>query len=396
MLAKMLKPRLILAKSILIAGVILNTSLALSYDDSLKCFNPNGRIGRCISVYECTTILGIIRNQRSTEIAFARQSECPNGRGRRPYVCCTVDTGFVQRTQLNGQRIVFPRDDDTFTYSSKPHPYTERPQNNDDLYPKPPVCGPISVVNKIYGGEEAELGEFPWLANLEHKKANGALVSVCAGNIINHRYVLTAGHCIKGKIEEKVGKLVSIRIGDHNTQTPVDCNNHGCIAPFQRLNVERIMVHPEFNSDPSIYNINDIALVRTDRSIVYSETVAPVCLPDALPSLGPLRSGIKLTVAGWGHNGTAKYTAAKQKVEVPYVENSVCPHKLVDSQLCAGGEYRKDSCTGDSGGALTRLSPHGWCVEGIVSYGRGCGLETPAIYTRVRSFLNWIHSNVVP
>lgn len=91
---------------------------------------------------------------------------------------------------------------------------------------------------------------------------------------------------------------------------------------------------------------------------------------------------------------TVKYTAGKQKVEVPYVDNSRCPHLVIEEQLCAGGEFRKDSCTGDSGGALTRPTPDGWFVEGIVSYGRGCGLETPAIYTRVRSYLQWIHNNV--
>lgn len=76
------------------------------------------------------------------------------------------------------------------------------------------------------------------------------------------------------------------------------------------------------------------------------------------------------------------------------MDNSRCPHLVIEQQLCAGGEFRKDSCTGDSGGALTRPTPDGWFVEGIVSYGRGCGLETPAIYTRVRCYLQWIHNNV--
>lgn len=99
---------------------------------------------------------------------------------------------------------------------------------------------------------------------------------------------------------------VSLRVGDHNTQTSIDCSSYGCIEPFQRYNVEHLIVHQDFNTDPKIYNIHDIALIRTDRPIVYSDTVAPVCLPDALPSLSPLRAGMKLTVAGWGHNGTGK------------------------------------------------------------------------------------------
>ncbi|XP_061401322.1 serine protease 7-like [Musca vetustissima] len=371
---------------------------------SHKCYNPNGRLGVCISVYECSTIVNILRNKSSSKYDFVRKSECNNGRGQRPYVCCTPDTGFVDRTQQSSQRIIFPTEDEREAYQTSKNrrqdASTERSQQYDnELFPKPPVCGPILVVNKIYGGEEAELGEFPWLVNLEHRKANGDLVSVCAGNIINHRYVLTAAHCIKGKIEEKVGKLVSLRAGDHNTQSQIDCNNFGCIDPYQRFNVERIIVHKDFNKNSKIYNINDIALIRTDRPIIYTDTVAPVCLPNAVPNLPQLRNGMKLSVAGWGHNGTGKFlkfTAGKQKVQVPYVENSNCPYLLADEQLCAGGEYRKDSCTGDSGGALTQLTPDGWFVEGLVSYGRGCGLETPAIYTRVRSYIDWIRNNMEP
>lgn len=120
--------------------------------------------------------MGIFRNQRSANYAFAQKSACENGRGRRPYVCCTTDTGFVDRSQLKGQRIIFPNDENGFRQSTiKQQPSTERPQRDvysqdTALFPKPPVCGPISVVNKIYGGEDAELGEFPWLVNLEHRK----------------------------------------------------------------------------------------------------------------------------------------------------------------------------------------------------------------------------------
>lgn len=92
----------------------------------------------------------------------------------------------------------------------------------------------------------------------------------------------------------------------------------------------------------------------------------------------------------------ARYSAAKRKVELPYVENNECSIKVAPEQLCAGGEYKKDSCTGDSGGGLVRLAGDSWVVEGIVSYGRGCGLERPGVYTRISSYISWIQANVQP
>lgn len=211
-----------------------------------------------------------------------------------------------------------------------------------------------------------------------------------------------------------------MRVGDHNTQIPVDCNDSGCLDAYQRMGVEKVIVHTDYGSYNGYNNINDIALIRTDRNIEYSVSVAPICLPDVVPQMPQLKAGLKLSVAGWGHTGTsqlnfslnffffnmekvlkhflllAKYSAIKRKVELPYVENDYCPNKVAPEQLCAGGEYNKDSCTGDSGGGLVRLAGDSWVVEGIVSYGRGCGLERPGVYTRVRSYIPWIHANVKP
>ncbi|XP_046805552.1 serine protease 7-like [Lucilia cuprina] len=400
------KQKIIFKQFTLIFSIFIIKIQAFAYEAPPNCYNPNGRSGLCVSIYQCPSLLNAIKTHEQTAFAFARKSECQaNDQGRRPYVCCTSDTGFTTRHDLNADRIIFPSDSDYDDQTSRAvgvtttSAYREKEtfqKENSPLFPKPPVCGPINIGNKIYGGEETELGEFPWLGNLEYKKLNGDIVSVCAGNIINERYLLTAAHCVKGEIEVKIGKLVSVRVGDHNTQTPVDCNNFGCLDDFQRMSIEKIIVHSNYGSYNGYHNYNDIALIRTDRNIQYSISVAPICLPNAVPQVPQLRSGIKLSVAGWGHTGTARYSAEKRKVELPYVENQICPIKVAPEQLCAGGEYKKDSCTGDSGGGLVRLAGDAWVVEGIVSYGRGCGLERPGVYTRVSSYIPWIQANVQP
>ena len=56
-----------------------------------------------------------------------------------------------------------------------------------------------------------------------------------------------------------------------------------------------------------------------------------------------------------------------------------------DRQVCAGGEFGKSSCRGDSGGGLFIHEPTEgpWYVFGIVSFGGfDCEAEIPEVYTR--------------
>jgi len=65
-----------------------------------------------------------------------------------------------------------------------------------------------------------------------------------------------------------------------------------------------------------------------------------------------------------------------------------------ETQICAGGQNRKDTCKGDSGSPL--MATMGWGVDefvylaGITSYGfNQCG-DWPAAYTKTSSYINWI------
>lgn len=72
---------------------------------------------------------------------------------------------------------------------------------------------------------------------------------------------------------------------------------------------------------------------------------------------------------------------------------------LSDSVMCAGVlKGGKDTCQGDSGGPLQIILEKPYCmyhVIGVTSTGKFCGYEnSPAIYTNVSGYLDWIESTV--
>ena len=89
-------------------------------------------------------------------------------------------------------------------------------------------------------------------------------------------------------------------------------------------------------------------------------------------------------------------------MQVPVVKREECNTfyngRLDETQLCAGGENGKDSCSGDSGGGLFSDMNEGtdkierkWEVVGIVSFGGNrCGSGWPGVYTKVSHYSDWI------
>ncbi|ALC47976.1 CG11313 [Drosophila busckii] len=345
-----------------------------------NCQNPNRNNGRCISIYECASLLEILQKPTgqisSEDRQFLQKSQCQNGQGGRPpFVCCNEDKGFIT---------------------------TVRPAAMSSVeLPKPPACGANSLADKIYNGNDTALDEFVWMVLLEYETKNGQRALECAGSLINSRYVLTAAHCVIGEVEKKVGRLTRVRVGEHDLSTDRDCHNEVCNPPIQEFNIEQVIAHPEY--DPSSNNKHhDIALIRLSAPVVLNEYIQPVCLP-----LASTRSAISpvevFTVSGWGRSLTARKSNVKQRLDIRFVDGKACSKKfeeanirLISNQLCAGGEFARDSCDGDSGGPLMRLTS-AWFLEGVVSFGNRCGLAGwPGVYTRVSEYISWIEGELRP
>ena len=67
--------------------------------------------------------------------------------------------------------------------------------------------------------------------------------------------------------------------------------------------------------------------------------------------------------------------------------------------FCAGRTIGKDACQGDSGGPLVEqtIDKDGYPrheLAGITSWGIGCAVGFPGVYTRVSIYVDWIEKVV--
>ncbi|XP_072394638.1 phenoloxidase-activating factor 1-like [Diabrotica undecimpunctata] len=364
------------------------------------CVTPNGERATCTSVYECKHFVAAIRSRNPSQISFVKRSQC--GYDTEPLVCCGPATDF-STTRNPPPKPPKPMERRLPSVSSRSSAIPDRKE-----------CGfQESDQNKklqgfIYGGQETEINEFPWMVLLGYRNKFGRTNWNCGGTLISHRYVLTAAHCVSHNAQRIVGNLIYIKLGAHHkTKEGEHCDtNRYCNNGPVITGISGIAIHERYDPN-NASSPNDIAVIRLIDRIKYTEFIRPICLPE--PNEGSAIND-ELTVAGWGATEFASgYTDLKLKVEIPFVKRDDCLNAyrkaridipgLSDSQICVGGNKGKDSCSGDSGGPLmrrTRKNDNQWYQEGIVSFGpKECGTDgVPGIYTKVSSFLSWIHSKV--
>lgn len=173
-MAKMLSD---LTRLLIVATLLFNTSHTyrtggrIFYKKPAKCNNPNGKLGMCISIDQCETLKIVLRNRIENSYEFIKLSQCQNDAElpwKSPFVCCSRDSHFIEKSNENRRHKI------TFPTGTPPAvdlnvDVTENDIHQPVMLPKSPVCGAITIVNKIYGGAEAELTEFSWMVNLEYR-----------------------------------------------------------------------------------------------------------------------------------------------------------------------------------------------------------------------------------
>lgn len=137
-----------------------------------------------------------------------------------------------------------------------------------------------------------------------------------------------------------------VKLGEHNLETKIDCENDHCADPPQIIEAKAIVIPEEYDG---VNYKHDIAIIELSRPANITHYVSPVCLPTGDLTRDNLMSEI-VEVAGWGWYDVddPKSPPVLQVVRLPVVDMERCKKikqlaqlAFNKGQLCVGGETGK-------------------------------------------------------
>lgn len=122
----------------------------------------------------------------------------------------------------------------------------------------------IKSGDRIVNGQIAEPHSIPFQVAMLIKKSNKGTI-LCGGSVINEKFILTAGHCLKS------AERAIVIIGGHDlTQT-----NESEVVK-QSVTAENFRIHPHFNIKVAYL---DIALLLLPTPLTFTKSIQPVKMP---------------------------------------------------------------------------------------------------------------------
>ncbi|XP_055532467.1 chymotrypsin-1-like [Wyeomyia smithii] len=231
---------------------------------------------------------------------------------------------------------------------------------------------------RIVNGTDASIADYPFMVSLRGSTGRHS----CGGSILNERWILTAAHCVN---DHTTALVQSIQVGRSDVSTAVDDSVY-LIAD--------VIIHPHYDAANSY--IDDVALIKLQKPLVFSDTVQPVILPTKYEEMA--EPDLDVTLIGWGRLETdGELPTTLQKVDYAVVLNRECNqlHRshIFPSHICAafpGGG--KGQCNGDSGGPLLYKGVQ----VGIVSWSvKPCTVAPyPGVLTKVSYYIDFITRNI--
>jgi MYXO-CTERM domain-containing protein len=233
------------------------------------------------------------------------------------------------------------------------------------IHGPPPGAGPDPIVN----GEATE--EFENVVALGYADPTGApgdMFVFCSGNLIEKRWILTAGHCVAETSGDRF-----VLFGNDITH-----DGYTLAVPWKSSDV-----HPDF--DGSSYDIHDdIAIVEMGQPKLGIQIMV---LNDTPPDDSWI--GEDLTFVGFGITSDRETdSGTKRTTKFPLTGWD-------DSNLLEGDPaHETNVCNGDSGGATLRTTDAGYELAGINDYVTPGCVGGTAGSTRVDTKIDWIRGYV--
>ncbi|KAL7286362.1 hypothetical protein TKK_0019318 [Trichogramma kaykai] len=216
---------------------------------------------------------------------------------------------------------------------------------------------------------EASPGEFPYHAAIFEGNEY-----ICSGSLISRRHVLTAAQCVVD-IKQKI----KIQLG-HNLK-------RGLL-----YDVDGVSRHRHYRGGKR-YHKADVAIIRMKKSIVTSNFVRPIALPEAEQPSG----FFIFYTTGYGVDVGPE--SVLRKMPLRLVPNSDCYNVSTDNEelqfandiICTRILTEYDSCEGDIGGALVDGRKN--VIRGIASSGDDF-CNHPDIFINVTDYLDYIKMEI--
>jgi len=268
----------------------------------------------------------------------------------------------------------------------------------------------LNKSHRIIGGTEAKPNSWPWLVTMKID-LGGGYGATCGSSLIRVKdnvdasdILVTAAHCVtKEKTmatnpQAFAPSQIEVIAGNHRMKKYDDGE--------ELRQVSQIRFHSAFRFTGYTGAVNDLALLKLETPIQFTDTIRPICLPTAGEAL-PV--GQTCVAAGWGRNNsrTDDIPEALQQLLAPVYDAKTCKGTGTgwgqlykeDLMVCAGSlQGKSGTCQGDSGGTLACQQTDGsWRLYGATSFGvAGSCLDAgkPGIFTRISSYMDWITKNV--
>uniref|UniRef100_A0A336MQ23 CSON004605 protein n=1 Tax=Culicoides sonorensis TaxID=179676 RepID=A0A336MQ23_CULSO len=234
-----------------------------------------------------------------------------------------------------------------------------------------------SPSRRIYGGNTAVPGQFPYYASL--RVLSGAYHN-CGGVILSKLWILTCAHCIDGyEIPQGNLRIVYGTIYNEGTE--------------KLHSIAKTLKHENWREKEFIY---DIGLIKLKCPIEFNENVQPVKF-----YTGQIAAGDEVTVIGLGQTKFSESAKVLQYLNTNIIsiwecksvcnlvnDNQTCDLNL-KNQICTQSGPGYGICHADSGGPLTKDGK----LTGLALFGLNCGGGLPNGYIFVSKFTEWIEKN---